>query len=76
MDDTRGATGADAGQDAAGTAGAAIPLSPEARAELDAATERILQDEQAAQMLQVASEEIGTKTDPASDEPRRSFAGE
>ncbi len=57
-------------------AGNDLPLSPEAAAQLDAATERVLEEDQQAEMVRLASEEVGISTDPASDEPSRRFAGE
>ncbi|MDP9374811.1 MAG: NAD(P)/FAD-dependent oxidoreductase, partial [Chloroflexota bacterium] len=57
-------------------AGNDLPLSPEAAAQLEAATERVLEEDQQAEMVRLTSEEVGISTDPASDEPSRRFAGE
>ncbi len=69
---------AGAGEEApqAADAGGNIPLDPEALAQLDAATKRVLDEDQDAEMRRLASEEVGVTTDPASGESSRRFTGE
>ncbi len=57
-------------------AGGNIPLDPEALAQLDAVTKRVLDEDQDAEMRRLASEEVGVTTDPASGESSRRFTGE